>query len=68
MTRTTKLLINEQDVRKVTAFEVLESLHAVSYFAETHGDKQMNVMLLIDRKSGNTQVTKRKTEYYPYVF
>ena len=29
----------------MTAFEVLDSLDAVKYFAETHGDKQVIVML-----------------------
>ena len=36
---------DDQDVRKVTAFEALDSLDAVECFAEIHGDKQMNVML-----------------------
>ena len=46
MTRTTKLLmINEMYVRMVTASEALDSLDAVKCFAESHGDKQMNVML-----------------------
>ena len=29
----------------MTASEVLDSLDAVKYFAEIHGDKQVNVML-----------------------
>ena len=36
---------DEQDIRKVTAFEALDSLDAVKCFAEIHGNKQMNVML-----------------------
>ena len=36
---------DEQDVRKVTASETLDSLDAVKCFTEIHGDKQMNVML-----------------------
>ena len=36
---------DEQDVRKVTASEALDSLDAVKCFAKIHGDKQMNVML-----------------------
>ena len=36
---------DEQDVRKVTTSEVLDSLDAVMCFANLHGDKQMNVML-----------------------
>ena len=38
-------IADEQDVRKVTASEALDSLHAVKCFTEIHGDKQMNVML-----------------------
>ena len=36
---------DEQDVRKVTASEALDSLDAVKCFTKIHGDKQMNVML-----------------------
>ena len=36
---------HEQDVRKMTASEALDSLNAVKCFAEIHADKQMNVML-----------------------
>ena len=52
---------DEQDVRKVAASEAFDSLNNMKCFAEIHGDKQMNVMLneLANRKSGNTQVTKR---------
>ena len=32
-------------VRKVTAFEALDSLDAVKCFVETDGDNHMNVML-----------------------
>ena len=35
----------EQDVRKVTTSEVLDSLDVGMCFAKLHGDKQMNVML-----------------------
>ena len=38
-------MFDKQDVRKVTASEVLVSLDAVKYFPEIHGDKQINVML-----------------------
>ena len=44
-------------VRKVKASEALDSLDTVKCFAESHGDKQMNVML--NALIGNTQVTKR---------
>ena len=37
-----EIVDDEQDVRKVTASEALD---AVKFFAETHEDKQMNVML-----------------------
>ena len=36
---------DEQDVRKVTASEALDSLDAVMCFAEIHRDKQVKVML-----------------------
>ena len=36
---------DEQDVRKVTASETLDCLVAAKFFAEIHGDNQMNVML-----------------------
>ena len=36
---------DEQDFRKVTASKALDVLDAVKCFAESHGDKQMNVML-----------------------
>ena len=52
---------DEQDVRKTTASETLDSLYAVKCFAKIHGDKQMNVMLneLMEKmKNGNTQVAK----------
>ena len=52
---------DEQDVRKTTASETLDSLYAVKWFAKIHGDKQMNVMLneLMEKmKNGNTQVAK----------
>ena len=46
MTGTRKLLmINKVYVRKVTASDALDSLDVVKCFAESHGDKQMNVML-----------------------
>ena len=50
MTRTTKLLAAtfltcKMYVRKVTAFEALDSLDPVMCFANVYGDKQMNVML-----------------------
>ena len=35
----------EQDVRKMTASETIDSLDVVKCFTEIHGDKQMNVML-----------------------
>ena len=38
-------MFDKQDVRKVTASEVLDSLDAVKCFPEIHGDKQINVML-----------------------
>ena len=52
---------DEQDARKTTASETLDSLYAVKCFAKIHGDKQMNVMLneLTEKiKNGNTQVAK----------
>ena len=36
---------DEQDVRKVTASETLDSLDSVQCFAEIHGDKEMNIIL-----------------------
>ena len=36
---------DEQDVRKVTTSEALDSQDAVKCFTEIHGDKQMNVIL-----------------------
>lgn len=36
---------DKQDVRKVMASEVLDSLDAVNCFAVIHGDKLMNAML-----------------------
>ena len=36
---------DEQDVRKVTASEALDSRDILKLFTEIHGDKQMNVML-----------------------
>ena len=38
-------MVNKMCVRNVTASEALDSLDAVKYFGEIHGDKQMNVML-----------------------
>ena len=38
-------MFDKQDVRKVTAFEALDSLDAVKCFAEICGNKQINVML-----------------------
>ena len=38
-------MFDKQDVRKVTAFEALDSLDAVKCFAEIRGNKQINVML-----------------------
>ena len=35
----------EQDVKKMTGSETLDSQYAVKCFAKIHGDKQMNVML-----------------------
>ena len=58
---------DQQDNRKVRVSEALDSLYALKCFAEIHGDNHMNVMI-INRKSGNTQVTKRQTNYDPYVF
>ena len=52
---------DEQDARKTTGSETLDSLYAVKCFAKIHGDKQMNVMLneLTEKiKNGNTQVAK----------
>ena len=40
-----KIADDEQDVRKMTASEALDSLDAVKCFTEIHGDKQMTVML-----------------------
>ena len=40
-----KIAKDEQDVRKVTASEALDSLDDVRCFTENHGDKQMNLML-----------------------
>ena len=46
------VLINDLDdeiadnVRKVTPCEILDSLDAVKYSTEIHGDKQMNIMLI----------------------
>ena len=39
---------DEQDVRKVTASEALDSLDAVKCFTEIHGDKKMNVMVMLN--------------------
>ena len=38
-------MVNKMWDRNVTAYEDLDSLDAVKYFGEIHGDKQMNVML-----------------------
>ena len=56
-----KIADDEENVRKVTAFEALDSMDTVSYFAWIHGDKQIYVILneLANKKIGNTQVTKR---------
>ena len=46
------VLINDLDdeiadnVRKVTPCEILDSLDAVKYSTEIHGDKQMNIILI----------------------
>ena len=40
-----KITDDEQGVRKVTAFEALDSVDTAKCFAGIHGDKQMNVML-----------------------
>ena len=36
---------DEQNVKKVTTSEALDSLNAAKCFAEIHGDKQMNAIL-----------------------
>ena len=36
---------DEQDVRKTTASETLDSVYAVKCFAKIHGDKQISIML-----------------------
>ena len=47
---------HEQDVRKMTASEALDSLNAVKCFAQIHGDKQMNVML--NELTGKVEILK----------
>ena len=47
---------DEQDVRKMTASEAVDSLDAVKCFAEIHGGKQMNVML--NELTGKVEILK----------
>ena len=57
---------DEEDVRKVTASEALDSLVTVNWFDEIHGDKQMNVML--NKLIEPVKLQNARQKYYPYVF
>ena len=57
---------DEEDVRKVTASEALDSLVTVNCFDEIHGDKQMNVML--NKLIEPVKLQNARQKYYPYVF
>ena len=56
---------DEQDVKKMMASEVLNSMDIVKCFVEIHGDKQMNVMLNESIRKAETKVLSK---YCPYVF
>ena len=57
---------DEEDVRKVTASEALDSLVTMNRFDEIHGDKQMNVML--NKLIEPVKLQNARQKYYPYVF
>ena len=57
---------DEEDVRKVTASEALDSLVTVNCFDEIHGDQQMNVML--NKLIEPAKLQNARQKYYPYVF
>ena len=57
---------DEEDVRKVTASEALDSLVTVNCFDEIHGDQQMNVML--NKLIEPVKLQNARQKYYPYVF